>query len=426
MLRVVEASSGAGKRAVAALLRSRRLPDFRSLREALPIVEEVLCDPRPPRALLAAVERHDGVRLTRRGLLVDGTAGAAARVDPAFARAFRLARRRVAAYHRRQRSGGFAFEDALGVSFHEAPVPLESVGVYVPGGRAFYPSSLLMGVVPAQVAGVPRVVVATPAKAWKGSPELRWAVRELGVSEVLLAGGAHGVAGLVGWLGCAKVVGPGNRWVAAAKHLVSSLVSVDLPAGPSEVLIVASADADPALVAADLLAQAEHDPDAVCVLFTDDSGLASRVRAELSAQLPPLPTSETARRALAARGLAVVYPALGEAVAAARPFAAEHLQLMGRGAERFRRALEPHAGALFCGSSTPTAFGDYLAGPNHVLPTGGAGRSFSGLSVRDFVRWGRSVAIPAPAARKLAGPAATLARFEGLAAHAEALRRRAS
>lgn len=425
MLRTVVAATPAGRRALSRLLAARSAPDFAALREALPIVEAVLSDPRPPEALLGLVERLDGAKLTRRTLVADPSRGPAPRPDPAFAAAFRLARRRVASYHRRQLPRGFAFRDAEGVSFRERPVPLESVGVYVPGGRAFYPSSLLMGVVPAQVAGVPRLVVATPARAWRESPELRWAARELGVREVLLAGGAHGVAGLVGWLGCRKVVGPGNRWVAAAKHLVSSLVSIDLPAGPSEVLVLASRDAPAPLVAADLLAQAEHDPEALCVLFTDSAAFAGRVQKEISLQLPSLATSATAHASLEGRGLCVVFHSMEDAVESARPFAAEHVQLMGRGAERFRRELEVHAGALFSGASTPTAFGDYLAGPNHVLPTGGAGRSFSGLSTRDFVRWGRSVTFSAAAARCLAGPGATLARFEGLDAHARALSMRA-
>lgn len=425
MLRTVAAGTPAGEKALRELLASRGAPDLAALREALPIVEEVLQDPRPPRALLGYVERLDGVRLSARALVADPSRGKAPRPDPAFASAFRLARRRIAAYHRRQLPRGFAFRDRQGVSFRERPVPLESVGVYVPGGRAFYPSSLLMGAVPAQVAGVLRVVVATPPRAFRESPELRWALRELGIREVLLAGGAHGVAGLAGFLGCRKVVGPGNRWVAAAKNLVSSVVSVDLPAGPSEVLVVASGDAPADLVAADLLAQAEHDPEAACVLFTDSAELASRVAGELERQLPDLATASTARASLERRALVVVFPALRDAVAPARAFAAEHLQLMGRRAERLRGELEAHAGALFSGSSTPTAFGDYLAGPNHVLPTGGAGRSFSGLSTRDFFRWGRSVSIPPEAARRLAPAAATLARFEGLDAHARALSRRA-
>jgi histidinol dehydrogenase len=278
-----------------------------------------------------------------------------------------------------------------------------------------------MGVVPARVAGARRIVVATPPRAFRESRELRWALGELGVDEVLLAGGAHGIAGLVSVAGCTKVVGPGNRWVAAAKHLVSGLVSVDMPAGPSEVLILAAAGADPVRVAADLLAQAEHDPDAVCLLFTDRRDLAEATAAEVERQLDGLPTAATARASVDANGCALVFPSLDAAAREGVAFAAEHVELMGRAAERWAAPFAATSGAVFVGGDTPTAFGDYVAGPNHVLPTGGAARSFSGLSVRDFLRWGRSVKVPPAAARRLGPVAATLARFEGLEAHARSL-----
>ncbi len=467
-MKTVDASTREGRRELETLLKSRRgaAPDFSTLKQILPVVEDVLRRGEP--ALREYVERFDlkparahgskrtvsmkggegqrrdgpttAVRQSERPhypskkICIDPCLEKPSRVDQSFASAFRLARRRIEAYHRKQlssSSSGFSFKDSLGVSFVEKSVPLESVGVYVPGGRAFYPSSLLMGVVPARVAGVPRVVVATPPNAWEASPELRWAARELCVDEVLLAGGAHGVAGLVSVCGVAKIVGPGNRFVAAAKHLVSGLVAVDMPAGPSEVLIVASADADADLVAADLLAQAEHDPDAMCLLFTNSSRLAAAVRAAVSAQLRALDSfslkvnAAAARASLFRRGRIFIFKEISLAASAGSQIAAEHVQLMGKSAERFSGKLLPTAGALFIGSSTPTALGDYLAGPNHVLPTGGAARSFSGLSVRDFRRWGRSVKATANAARRLARPAAALARFEGLAAHAAALERRA-
>ena len=417
MLKVTSSASRDG-RALLACLRARRLsPDFATLREALPIVETVLSGGAP--ALARFVADLDGEKTAPKRLLVRPRPEKG--VDPAFASAFRLARRRLTAYHRRQVPKGFSFRDALGVSFVERPVPHEAVGVYVPGGRAFYPSSLLMGVVPARVAGAKRIVVATPPRAYRESRELRWALAELGIDEVLLAGGAHGIAGLVSIARCTKVVGPGNRWVAAAKHLVSGLVSIDMPAGPSEVLILASGGADPARIAADLLAQAEHDPDAVCLLFTDRRDLASAAAAEVARQLAGLPTAATARAALEANGLALVFPSLPAAAKEGVDFAAEHVELMGRAAQRYAPRFTATSGAVFVGSDTPTAFGDYLAGPNHVLPTGGAARSFSGLSVRDFLRWGRSVSVPAAAARRLGPPAATLARFEGLEAHARSL-----
>ena len=428
MLKIVDARKAAGRKELEGILARRRVEvDFRTLSEVLPVVQEVLRKGRG--ALARFVLRFDGVSLPSKKILVDPFRGSTPGVPTSFARAFRLARRRIETYHRRQLPRGFSFRDALGVRFVEKPFPLDSVGVYVPGGRAFYPSSLLMGVVPAQVAGVRRIVVATPPRAYLGSTELRWALRELGIREVLLAGGAHGIAGLVSVAGCAKIVGPGNRWVAAAKHLVSGLVSVDLPAGPSEVLIVASGDARPDLVAADLLAQAEHDPDALGLLFTNSERLARAVVREVTSQVGSFEgrsVRSVMRAALRKRGRIVVFPGIGEAVSAGADVAAEHVQVMGKSAEKRSRALLPTAGALFVGSSTPTAFGDYVAGPNHVLPTGGAGRSFSGLSVRDFFRWGRSVEVPPSAARRLGPAASTLARFEGLVAHERSVRKRLS
>ena len=417
MLKVASANGREGRALLARLVARRASPDFATLRDALPIVESVLAGGAP--ALAGFVRDLDGEALPERGLLVRPRREKG--VDPAFVAAFRLARKRLEAYHRRQLPSGFAFRDALGVAFDERPVPHDAVGVYVPGGRAFYPSSLLMGVVPARVAGARKVVVATPPRAFRGSRELRWALAELGVDAVLLAGGAHGVAGLVSIAGCTKVVGPGNRWVAAAKHLVSGVVSVDMPVGPSEVLVLATAGADPVRIAADLLAQAEHDPDAVCLLFTDRRDLAEATEKELERQLEGLPTAGTARASLAANGFALVFPTLEAAAKAGVPLAVEHVELMGRAAERFAKGFAATSGAVFVGTDTPTAFGDYLAGPNHVLPTGGSARSFSGLSVRDFLRWGRSVSVPPAAARRLGPAAATLARFEGLEAHARSL-----
>jgi histidinol dehydrogenase len=417
VLKVASANGREGKALLARLVARRLSPDFPTLREALPIVESVLAGGAP--ALAGFVRDLDGEAVPEKALLVRPRREK--EVDPAFAEAFRFARKRLEAYHRRQLPKGFAFRDALGVAFVEKPVPHETVGVYVPGGRAFYPSSLLMGVVPARVAGAERVVVATPPRAFRGSRELRWALSELGVDAVLLAGGAHGIAGLVSVAGCTKVVGPGNRWVAAAKHLVSGLVSVDMPAGPSEVLVLATAGADPARIAADLLAQAEHDPDAVCLLFTDRRDLADETAAEVARQLEGLPTAETAKASLAANGFALVFRSLEEAANVGISLAAEHVELTGRAAERFAARFAATAGAVFVGTDTPTALGDYLAGPNHVLPTGGSARSFSGLSVRDFLRWGRSVSVPPAAAQRLGPVAATLARFEGLEAHARSL-----
>ncbi len=426
MLKSFDARTAAGKKELRILLKKRRAaPDFRTLREVLPVVQDVLRRGREP--LARYVRKFDGVSLSSRNLFVDPIREPVPEVDVSFARAFRLARKRIASYHRRQLPQGFSYSDSTGVRFVEKPFPVDSVGVYVPGGRAFYPSSLLMGVVPAQIAGVSRIVVATPPRAWRRSRELRWALRELGIRELLLAGGAHGIAGLVSVAGCSKVLGPGNRFVAAAKQLVSQVVAVDLPAGPSELLVVASGDAPAGLVAADLLAQAEHDRDALCLLFTSSERLARAVCSEVTALLRSFdggPASRVIREALRRRGRIFVFGAIGGAVLAAADVAAEHVQVMGKAAEKLAGRLLPTAGALFLGAAAGTAFGDYVAGPNHVLPTGGAARSFSGLSVRDFFRWGRGLSMSPPAIRRLGGAAATLARFEGLAAHERSVRMR--
>ncbi len=416
-----------GRAALEALLARRGCPDFATLADATPIVKAVFEG--GEKALRKLVRRFDLEDGAAAGppLFVSPSEGSSPAVDPAFASAFGLAVRRVERYHRRQIPRGFASQDALGVSFVERPFAQERVGVYAPGGRAFYPSSLIMGVVPATVAGAGEVVVATPPRAWSGSPELRWAARELGVSRVLLAGGAHAIAGLVVVAGCTKVVGPGNKWVAAAKHLVSSVVSVDLPAGPSEVLIVASMPSSAEekrtaeRIAADLLAQAEHDPDAVCLLFATSSRLVARVLREIDRQVAGLSTNGVAKESLAKNGAAFLFRSLSEAARTAREVSAEHVQLFGREAEALADVLAATAGAVFIGEDTPTALGDYVAGTNHVLPTGGAARSFSGLSTRDFFRWGRTVRSPLEATRALAAPAASLARFEGLSGHAASL-----
>lgn len=423
MLKTFDAGTAGGRRELERLLVGRRASqDFRTLREVLPVVEDVLRNGKEP--LARYVRKFDGVSMASKDLLVDPSSEPLPAVDGTFARAFRLARQRIASYHLRQLPRGFSFEDRLGVRFVEKPFPIDAVGVYVPGGRAFYPSSLLMGVVPAKLAGVSRIVVATPPRAYRGSPELRWALRELGIREVLLAGGAHGIAGLVSVAGCAKIVGPGNRFVAAAKHLVSQVAAVDLPAGPSELLVVASGDAPAGLIAADLLAQAEHDPDALCLLFTSSGRLARAVRSEAESRIAGFgkgPALKAMQEALRRRGRIFVFDSIGPAVSAGAVVAAEHVQVMGKAAERLGPRLLPTAGALFIGSASATAFGDYVAGPNHVLPTGGAARGFSGLSLRDFIRWGRSISMSPAAVRRLGRAAATLARFEGLAAHERSL-----
>lgn len=379
------------------------------------------------KGLLAAVKKFDGVK--RRSVedlrLVPERADR--RTLPAgFEHALERSIVAVERYHEAQRHGDVKVEEA-GILLEERRRPLRRVGVYIPGGRATYPSSVVMTVGPAKLAGVEEIVVTTPLAGWERSASLRHALERLGVKEVWALGGAHAVAALAYGTETIervdKIVGPGNAWVTAAKHLVSAHVGIDGLAGPSEVVIVATAAADPALVAADLLAQAEHDPLATPLLVTDRKSLAKKVRKEIKSQLKELSTADTAKAALKRNGGAVVVPNFETALEWVEAIAPEHLQLVGEEAE----ALAPrvrNSGAIFVGEATPEVFGDYLAGPSHCLPTAGTARFASALGVEDFIRRSHLVRFSATAAGRSARAAAVLAEVEGLPAHAEAARRR--
>jgi phosphoribosyl-ATP pyrophosphohydrolase/phosphoribosyl-AMP cyclohydrolase/histidinol dehydrogenase len=302
-------------------------------------------------------------------------------------------------------------------------VPVERAGCYAPGGRYPLPSSVLMTVIPAAVAGVEEIWVASPRPSW----EMLAAAAIGGATGVIAAGGAQGIAALAYGAGpvppCDVVVGPGNTYVTAAKHLVTERVTIDMLAGTSELVIIADARADPALIAADLLAQAEHDPAAVPILVTTDRALIGRVEAELDRQLETLPTADVARRALE-NGGAVVVADLAGAVRVSDALAPEHLELHVEDAVDLASKLR-HYGSLFVGASAAEVLGDYGAGPNHVLPTGGTARSAGGLSVLTFLRSQTWLRIDDPAqASALAEDAAWFGRIEGLEAHARSAERR--
>ncbi len=379
------------------------------------------------RALLRAVRRHDGVAAASIEALRLSPGEVAADALPAgFEEALERAIAAVESYHRGQVHEGFR-SAREGVELVERRRPLRRVGIYVPGGRAAYPSTAVMTVVPARLAGVPEIAVATPPAAWEESGALRFALARLGVTEVWGMGGAHAVAALAyGTESVArvdKIVGPGNAWVTAAKDLVSDTVAIDGIAGPSEVVIVAAGDCDPALVAADLLAQAEHDPQALAVLITDRRELAKAVERQLERQLPALATAEVARQALAAQGAALLVDDMEAALGLVERLAPEHLQLVGEAAEELAERVA-NAGAVFVGAATPEVFGDYLAGPSHVLPTAGTARFSSALGVEDFIRRSHLIRFDAAAAARAATAAAVLADVEGLPAHAAAARLR--
>lgn len=353
-------------------------------------------------------------------------ASRAGRARPEFRRAFEESLRRLTAFHSRQRPAGARWRSE-GSLIEERVVPLDSVAVYVPGGEAVYVSSALMAIVPARLAGVPRIAVATPPSAWDRCAELRWALRRLGISEVYRMGGAHAIAALA--LGTkriarvAKIVGPGNRFVTAAKRLVSGLVGIEGIAGPTEVAIFADGSADPELVAADLLAQAEHDLDAAAVLVTTSPRLAEAVARAIARRLPELPTRKRAARAIRRHGAIGIARSRAEAVRFLEALAPEHLGVQTAhslaDARRFTRA-----GAVFAGEATSEVFGDYVAGSNHILPTNGTARFASALSVRDFVRFLPVVSLSARTAGRLAPYAEAWAAAENLPAHGAAARLR--
>ncbi|MDA8016596.1 MAG: histidinol dehydrogenase [Thermoanaerobaculia bacterium] len=379
------------------------------------------------RSLLKAVRKFDGVKRSQVVDLRLRPERADRRTLPAgFEHALERAIVAVERYHEAQRHPSIRLEEA-GIRLEEQRRPLRRVGVYVPGGRATYPSSVVMTVGPAKLAGVEEIVVATPLAGWERSASLRHALERLGVTEVWAMGGAHGVAALAYGTETIrrvdKIVGPGNAWVTAAKHVVSTRVGIEGLTGPSEVVIVATGSADPSLVAADLLAQAEHDPQATTLLITDQAALARRVRSQIKTQIRSLETAPVIRQSLHLHGGAVVVPNLETALEWVERIAPEHLQLVGEEAETLADRVR-NAGAVFVGEATPVAFGDYLAGPSHCLPTGGSARYASALGVEDFVRRSHLVQFSATAAERCARATAILADVEGLPAHAEAARRR--
>ena len=345
--------------------------------------------------------------------------------DAATLDALRFARDRIEAFHQRQMPKDERFTDAQGVELGWRWSAVEAVGLYVPGGTAAYPSSVLMNVVPAMVAGVPRVVMAVPTPDGKILNPLVLAAAHLGgVSEIYRVGGAQAVAALAYGTATikpvAKIVGPGNAYVAAAKRLVFGKVGIDMIAGPSEVLVIADRTASPDWIAADLLAQAEHGADSQSILITDDETLANDVARAVEAQLTTLPRADIARASWNEFGAIIVVKSLDESVALADAIAAEHLEIITADPEGLSARIR-NAGAIFLGGHTPEAIGDYVGGSNHVLPTARSARFSSGLGVLDFMKR-TSILKCGPEQLRALGPAAmTLGKAEGLDAHARSV-----
>ncbi|MGZ8367118.1 MAG: histidinol dehydrogenase [Rhodoplanes sp.] len=381
---------------------------------------------RGDRALIDLTLKFDRVDLSDVGLRIPAAEIEAAvdRCSAAQLAALGLARDRIEAYHRRQLPHDERFTDPIGVELGHRWRPVAAAGLYVPGGTAAYPSSVLMNAVPAKVAGVARLVMVVPAPGGALNPLVLAAARLAGVDEIYRIGGAQAVAALAyGTETIApvdKIVGPGNAYVAAAKRLVFGKVGIDMIAGPSEVLIIADREANPDWIAADLLAQAEHDAAAQAILMTDDDELAEDVERAVAAQLATLPRSEIAAASWRDYGAIIRVGGLDEAPALVDALAPEHLEIVARNGEQLAEAVR-HAGAIFIGQHTPEAIGDYVAGSNHVLPTARSARFSSGLGVLDFMK--RTAILKCgPDQLAALGPAAiALAEAEGLEAHARSV-----
>ena len=345
-------------------------------------------------------------------------------LEPGLRAALELAAERIRAYHAAQLPENRDYTDAVGVRLGAKWHPVDGAGLYVPGGRAAYPSSLLMNAIPAKVAGVGRLVVTTPTPKGQINPLVLAAAHLAGVDEVWRVGGAQAIAALAyGTQRIAPVdviTGPGNAWVAEAKRQLYGVVGIDMVAGPSEILVIADGANDPQWIAADLLSQAEHDPAAQAILITDDAAFADAVAAAVEAEIALLPTAAVARASWDAHGVIIVVDSLDEAPALANALAAEHVEIATADPEALFADIR-HAGSVFLGRHTPEAIGDYVAGPNHVLPTGRRARFASGLSVLDFMKRTSFLSVGEGSLGAVGPAAVALAEAEGLAAHARSI-----
>jgi histidinol dehydrogenase len=370
--------------------------------------------------------RFDRVDLARLGVaMTEREIGAAFDAcDRAALKALELAHDRVLAYHWRQKPADLSFVDALGVELGWRWRPIDAVGLYVPGGAASYPSSVIMNAVPAKVAGCPRVVMAVPAPDGAINPLVLAAAKLAGVSEIYRIGGAQAIAALAYGTRTirpvAKIVGPGNAYVAAAKRRVFGVVGIDMIAGPSEVVVLADSSADPQFVAADLLAQAEHDEAAQSILITDDARLGFEVAKAVDDQLDNLPRKRIAAASWRDYGAIILASSLIEAAPLVDRLAPEHLEIIARDADALSRRVN-NAGAIFLGAFTPEAIGDYVGGSNHVLPTARSARFSSGLGVLDFLKRTSLLRCDARSLAALGPAAIALGEAEGLAAHARSV-----
>ena len=380
-------------------------------------------------ALLACTERFDGVKLSALAVSRDEIDEAYKTVEPEFLAILREAADNIRAFHEKQVRPGFIVSEKEGIVTGQKVTPIERVGLYVPGGTAAYPSTVLMDAIPAKIAGCKTIVMTTPpGKDGKIPAAILAAADVAGVDVIFKVGGAQAIAALAYGTETVpkvdKIVGPGNAFVAEAKKQVFGVVSIDMIAGPSEILVIADATCNPVFVAADLLSQAEHDKNASAVLVTDSPALAEAVQEELERQIPCLPRKEIARASIDKNGKIIVCDNLREAIAVSNEIAPEHLELSVDSPFDYLDAVK-NAGSIFLGKYCPEALGDYFAGPNHTLPTGGTARFSSPLSVDDFVKKSQFTYYTADALEKVSDKIALFAGKEGLNAHARSVTVRA-
>ncbi len=391
-------------------------------------VEDIVADiiknvkERGDAALYEYCEKFDGARLSSLEVSEEEIAEAFDLVEPEFIRILQDAAENIRAFHEKQVRNSFIINDKKGVVMGQKVIPIEKAGLYVPGGTAAYPSTVLMDSIPAKIAGCREIVMVTPpGRDGKVNPAILAAARVAGVTRIFKLGGAQAVAALAYGTESVpavhKIVGPGNAFVAEAKKQVFGKVSIDMIAGPSEILIVADGTSDPAILAADLLSQAEHDKLASAVLVTDSEALAEKVSAELERQIPLLPRESIARESIDKNGKIIITKTIEEAIEISNELAPEHLELCLDNPFDYLDSVT-HAGSIFMGKYCPEALGDYFAGPNHTLPTGGTAKFSSPLSVDDFVKKTQYTYFTKEALSAVADDVAFFAEKEGLSAHA--------
>ena len=381
---------------------------------------------RGDKALFKYTAKFDGYNLT--AATVEVTAAerkkALAQVKSKDLKVIKLAARRIENYHRHQIAQSFIIKKEVDVEMGQRILPLRRVGIYAPGGKASYPSTILMAAIPARIAGVEEIILVSPSKDGKLNPLIAAAAEISGVKRIFKIGGAQAIAALAYGTNTVpqvdKIVGPGNAYVAAAKKLVFGQVDIDMIAGPSEVIVIADKTANASFAAADMLAQVEHDEMAAAVLLTNSENLAREVSLEIYKQLRTLLRKATAEKSLAKYGAIIITQSMEEAVDIANSFAPEHLELMVKEPKKVLDKVK-NAGSVFLGSFTPEALGDYLAGTNHILPTGGTARFSSPLGVYDFYKRMSVLSFSQKAFKKLSSQTAHFARMEGLDAHAESV-----